>query len=105
MPGISLSADTIEKVLKPLEGKPIEESDVQTELQEVLPTDKQVNDEAAKALMVVLPEVKQAALENPKLDPDWLGKSLQISLNDQGEALALLAPQVRDLVQLDQQHR
>ena len=52
--------------------------------------------------MVVLPEVKQAALENPKLDPDWLGKSLEISLNDQGETMAILAPQVRDLVKLDQ---
>jgi hypothetical protein len=100
--GISLSAETIGKVLKPLEGKPIEESDVQDVLQEVLPKDKQVNDEAAQALMVVLPEVKQSALENPKLDQDWLGKSLEISLKDQGETMALLAPQVRDLIQLDQ---
>jgi hypothetical protein len=100
--GISLSAETIGKVLKPLEGKPIEESDVVDVLQEVLPKDKQVNDEAAQALMVVLPEVKQSALENPKLDQEWLGKSLEISLNDQGETMTLLAPQMRDLIQLDQ---
>ena len=100
--GISLSAETIGKVLKPLEGKPMEESDVQEVLQEVLPKDKQVNDEAAQALMVVLPDVKQAALENPKLDQDWLGKSLEISLKDQGETMALLAPQVHDLIRLDQ---
>jgi len=100
--GISLSAETIGKVLKPLEGRPIEESDVQDVLQEVLPKDKQVNDEAAQALMVVLPEVKQSALENPKLDQEWLGKSLEISLKDQGETMALLAPQMLDLIQLDQ---
>ena len=100
--GISLSAETIGKVLKPLEGKPVEESDVQDVLQEVLPKDKQVNDETAQALMVLLPEVKQAALENPKLDPEWLGKSLEISLKEQGESMALLAPQLHALIQLDQ---
>src|SRR5260370_39275684 len=70
---ISLSADTIGKILKPLEGRQIDESDVQTVLQDLLPTDRQVNDEAAKALVTIVPEVKEAAMMNPKIDAAWLG--------------------------------
>lgn len=104
--GISFSAETIGKLLKPFEGRKLEEADIQAVLQdtleEVLPKDRQVNEEAAKALVMVIPEVREAALTNPKLDSEWLGKSLEISLQDQGETMALLAPQVREFMQLDQ---
>src|SRR6266566_4966788 len=69
---ISLSADTIGKILKPLEGRQIDESDVQAVLADLLPKDKQVNDEAAKALVTVAPEVKEAVMANPKIDGAWL---------------------------------
>src|SRR5579859_7775994 len=42
---ISLSIETVEKILKPLQGKSIEESDVQEVLEELLPKDKKVNEE------------------------------------------------------------
>jgi hypothetical protein len=99
--GISLSADTIGKILKPLEGRQIDESDVQTVLQDLLPKDKQVNDEAAKALITVAPEVKEAAMANPKIDGAWLGTSLEASLEDQGWIMAKIAPQFHDFIQLD----
>lgn len=101
--GISFSADSIAKILKPLEGKQIEESDVQAVLEDVLTKDKQVNDEAAKALVTVAPEVKEAALANPKLDTEWLGQSLEISLQQQGQTMEKVASHVRDLIQLDKQ--
>ena len=99
--GISLSADTIGKILKPLEGRQIDESDVQVVLQDLLPKDKQVNDEAAKALVTVAPEVKEAAMANSKIDGAWLGASLEASLQDQGWLLAKIAPQFHDFIQLD----
>src|SRR2546421_804053 len=46
--GISLSAETVGKILKPLEGRQIDESDVQAVLQDLLPKDQQVNEEVAK---------------------------------------------------------
>src|SRR5258708_29982667 len=49
--GISLSADTIGKIVKPLEGRHIHESDVQYVRQDLLPLDKEANDEVAKALV------------------------------------------------------
>jgi type II secretory pathway component PulM len=98
---ISLSADTISKILKPLEGRQIDESDIQAVLQDLLPKDKQANDEAAKALVIVAPEVKEAAMTNPKIDGAWLGASLEDSLKDQGWVMARIAPQFRDFIQLD----
>lgn len=100
--GIDMSAETIDKVLKPLEGKSVDESDVEEVLQAVLPKDKQVNEEAARTLVVVLPEVRQAAMENPKVDVDWLTKSLETSLQKQGSTMAALAPQMSELVSMDQ---
>ena len=98
---ISLSADTIGKILKPLEGRQIDESDVQTVLQDLLPKDKQVNDEAAKALVTVAPEVKEAAIANPKIDGAWLAASLEANLKDQGWTMAKMAPQFHDFIRLD----
>jgi len=99
--GISFSADSIEKMLKPLEGRPIDESDVKAVLKDLLPKDEQVNDEAAQALVKVVPDVKDAALSNPKLDPDWLGQSLATNLEEQGGMMARIAPKVDELVHLD----
>lgn len=99
--GISFSAGSVEKILKPLEGRQIDENDVQSVLEDLLPKDKQVNDEAAKALVTAAPDIKEAALTNPKLDPEWLSKSLEISLKDQGWAMEKIAPQLRDLILLD----
>ncbi len=99
--GISFSADSIEKMLKPLEGKSIDESDVKAVLKDLLPKDEKVNDEAAQALVKVVPDVKEAALSNPKLNPDWLGQSLATSLEEQGGAMAQVAPKVNELVHLD----
>src|SRR6266702_4764686 len=98
---ISLSADTIGKILKQLEGRQIDESDVQTVLADLLPKDKQVNDESAKALVTVAPEVKEAAMANPKIDGAWLEASLEASLKDQGWMMAKIAPQFHDFIQLD----
>ncbi len=99
--GIPLSNDTIKKLLKPLEGKQIDENDLLDMLQEVLPTDKQVNEEAAKTLVTITPMVKEAALTNPKLDATWLGDSLEHNLRDQGETMAMIARKVNELIQLD----
>jgi hypothetical protein len=99
--GISFSADSIEKMLKPLEGRSIDESDVKAVLKDLLPKDEKVNDEAAQALVKVVPDVKEAALDNPKLDPDWLGQSLATSLKEQGGVMARIAPKVDELVHLD----
>jgi hypothetical protein len=99
--GISFSADSIEKMLKPLEGRSIDESDVKAVLKDLLPKDEKVNDEAAQALIKVVPDVKEAALDNPKLDPDWLGQSLATNLKEQGGVMAQIAPKVDELVHLD----
>ena len=101
--GISFSDDTIKKLLRPLEGQRLDESDMQDILQETLEKliaqDKQVNEEAAKALVVVTPTIKEAALTNPKLDVLWLGASLEANLNQQGEKMAQIASEVFTLVQ------
>lgn len=99
--GISFSADSVEKMLKPLEGRPIDESDVKAVLKDLLPKDEKVNNEAAQALVKVIPDVKEAALSNPKLDPDWLGQSLATNLKEQGGVMARIAPKVDELVHLD----
>jgi hypothetical protein len=99
--GISLSNDTTKKILKPLEGKQIDEEDLLDVLQEILPADKQVNEEVAKALVTITPMVKEAALTNTKLDANWLGKNLKDNLKDQGETMALIADKVYELIQLD----
>lgn len=103
--GISFSASTVEKLLKPLEGRKLEETDIQgvleDTLEKLLPNDRQVNEEAAKALVMVAPEVKEAASANPKLEPDWLAESLEINLKDQGWMMAKIAPQLSELVKLD----
>jgi hypothetical protein len=99
--GIAFSADSLEKMLKPLEGRQIDESDVKAVLKDLLPTDEQVNDEAAQALVKVVPEVKEAALSNPRLDPDWLGQSLATNLKEQGGTMAQVAPKVNELVHMD----
>ena len=99
--GISLSADTIDKVLKPLEGRQIDESDVQAVLQDLLPKDQQINDEAAKALVTIAPDIKEAATANPKIDGAWLGASLEANLKDQGWIMEKIAPQFHDFIQLD----
>ncbi len=99
--GISFSADSIEKMLKPLEGRQIDESDVKAVLTDLLPKDEKINDEAAQALVRVVPDVKEAALSNPKLDPDWLGQSLATNLQKQGGTMAQVAQKVDELVHLD----
>jgi hypothetical protein len=99
--GISLSAETIGKILKPLEGRQMDESDMQAVLQDLLPKDKQVNEEAAKALITVAPEVKEAATTNPKIDGAWLGASLEVSLKDQGWIMEKIAPQFHNFIQMD----
>lgn len=105
MLGISFSDDTIKKLMKPLEGQQLDENDVQDVLQEtlenLLPEDKQVNDEAAKALVTVAPEIKEAARANTRLDPAWLGESLESSMQQQGESMEKFASRMRDLIQLN----
>lgn len=99
--GISFSANSIEKMLKPLEGRLIDESDVKAVLKDLLPKDEKVNDEAAQALVKVVPDVKEAALSNPKLDPDWLGRSLATNLKEQGGVMARIAPKMDELVHMN----
>lgn len=103
--GIVLSDDTIKKLVKPLEGQTLDEDDaqdiLQTTLEQLLPQDQQVNDEAAKALVAVAPIVKQAALTNPKLDAMWLGENLETNLTQQGETMAKIASKLRHLVQME----
>lgn len=103
--GISFSDDTIKKLAKPLEGQQLDESDLQDILQETLekliPEDKQVNEETAKALIAVAPTIKEAALTNPKLDVLWLGASLETNLEQQGKVMARISSDMRDLVQKD----
>src|SRR6266571_1801739 len=74
---IEMSTDTIEKLLKPIEGKQLDEDDMQEaltdSLKDLLPTDTKVNEEAGKMLVTVAPDLKEAALSNPRLDAEWLG--------------------------------
>jgi hypothetical protein len=98
---VSLSIETIEKILKPLEGKSIEESDIQEVLDELLPKDKQVNEETAKVLVTVVPTIKETVLSNSKLDVAWLAESLEANLKQQGAMMEKIAPDIRILLQKD----
>jgi hypothetical protein len=99
---IDMSTETIGKLLKPIEGKKLDEDEMQTvitdTLKNLLPKDKQMNEEAAKALVTVAPEIKKAALNNPKLDTEWLGTSLETNLKEQGEMMAKIAPDIHTLI-------
>jgi len=99
---IEMSTDTIEKLLKPIEGKKLEDDDIQSiltdTLQDLLPKDKKVNEEAAKALVTIAPDIKEAALSNPKLDAEWLGTSLETNLKEQGEMMEKIAPDIHTLI-------
>ena len=99
---IEMSTDTIEKLLKPIEGKQLDDDDLQSvltdTLQDLLPKDRQVNEEAAKALVVVAPDIKEAALSNPKLNAEWLSTSLETNLKEQGETMARIAPDISTLM-------
>jgi hypothetical protein len=103
--GISFSDDTIRKLAKPLEGLQLDDSDLQDILQETLekliPEDKKVNEETAKMLIATAPTIKEAALTNPKLDVPWLSASLEANLKQQGEMMARISSDVRNLVQKD----
>ncbi len=72
-----MSTDTIEKLLKPIEGKQLEEDEMQEALTDtltgLLPTDTKVNEGATKTLLLVAPDLKEGALSNPRLDAEWLG--------------------------------
>jgi hypothetical protein len=104
---INMSTETIEKLLKPIEGKKLDDDDLQEALadalKDLLPNDKQVNEEAAKALTVIAPDLKEAALSNPKLDAEWLGASLETNLKEQGEMMEKIAPDIHALILKDGQ--
>ncbi len=104
---IEMSTETIGKLLKPIEGKKLAEDEVQEALtdalKDLLPADKQVNEEAAKALVTITPNIKEAALSNPKLDAQWLGDSLEKNLKEQGEMMAKIAPDIHTLILKDPQ--
>ncbi len=104
---IDMSTDTIEKLLKPIEGKKLEEDDLQEALtdtlKDLLPKDKKVNEETAKALTTVAPSIKDAALSNSKLDAEWLGSSLETNLKEQGEMMERIAPDIHTLILKDGQ--
>jgi hypothetical protein len=104
---IEMSTDTIEKLLKPIEGKQLDEDDMQEaltdSLKDLLPTDTKVNEEAAKTLLLVAPDLKEAALSNPRLDAEWLGASLEINLKEQGDMMEKIAPDMHRLILKDGQ--
>jgi hypothetical protein len=104
---IEMSTDTIEKLLKPIEGKPLDEDDMQEALtdtlKDLLPTDTKVNEEAAKTLLLVAPDIKEAALSNPRLDAEWLGASLETNLKEQGDMMEKIAPDMHRLILKDGQ--
>lgn len=104
---IDMSADTIEKLLKPIEGKKLEDDDLQEilsdTLEDLLPQDKKVNEETARALVTLASTIKEEALNNPKLDADWLGASLEESLKMQGEMMEKIASAIHTLILKDPQ--
>jgi hypothetical protein len=104
---IEMSTDTIEKLLKPIEGKHLDEDEIQEALTDtltdLLPTDTKVNEEAAKTLLLVVPDLKEAALSNPRLDAEWLGASLETNLKEQGDMMAKIAPDMHRLILKDGQ--
>ncbi len=101
---IEISTDTIEKLLKPIEGKHLDEDEMQEALKDtltnLLPTDTKVNEEAAKTLLLVSPDIKEAALNNPRLDTQWLGTSLETNLKEQGNMMEKIASSMRRLISL-----
>ncbi len=102
--GIDLSPETTEKLLKPLEGKQLEGSDVQAILEDtlktLLPEDKQVNEEATRVVIVMVSEIKQAAVASSNTDLEWLRTRLETSLKEQGGKMAEMASQLSALVVL-----
>jgi hypothetical protein len=104
---IEMSTDTIEKLLEPIEGKQLDENDMQESLtdtlKDLLPNDTKVNEEAGKMLVTVAPSLKEAALSNPKLDAEWLGTSLETNLKEQGETMEKIAPDMHSLILKDDQ--
>ena len=102
---IDMSTDSIEKLLKPIEGKKLTDDDLQEvltdTLKDLLPQDKKLNEEAAKALTTIAPDIKEAALSNPKLDAEWLGTSLEENLIEQREMMARIAPDIHTLILKD----
>lgn len=104
---IEMSTDTIEKLIKPIEGKQLDENDMQealtNTLTDLLPTDTKVNEEAGKMLVTVAPSLKEAALSNPKLDAEWLGTSLEMNMKEQGEMMEKMAPDMHSLILKDGQ--
>lgn len=74
---IELSTDIIEKLLKPIEGKQLEEDEMQDALTDtltgVLPTDTKVNEEATTTPLLVAPDLKEGAHSNPRLDAEGWG--------------------------------
>lgn len=99
--GVSLSITTIDKLLNSLKGKGTEEIDLLDAFQEALPQDKQINGEAAKALVTIAPDIKEAALQNQRLDPKWLAESIATNLKAQGGSMATIAPKAEELFQLN----
>ncbi len=103
--GIDLSPETTEKLLKPFEGKQLEGSDVQAILEDtlknLLPEDKQVNEEAIRVVIVMMSEIKQAAVASSNTDLEWLRTSLETSLKEQGGKMAEMASKLSALVELN----
>jgi hypothetical protein len=104
---IEMSTDTIEKLLKPVEGKQLNDDDLQEALTDtlidLLPTDTKVNEEAGKLLVTVAPSLKEAALSNPRLGAEWLGASLETNLKEQGDMMEKIAPGMHRLMLKDGQ--
>jgi len=61
-------------------------------LKDLLPTDTRVNEEAAKTLLLVEPDIKEAALSNPRLDAEWLRVSLETSKKERDDVKEKIAP-------------
>jgi hypothetical protein len=104
---IEASTDTIEKLLKAIKGKPLDEDDMQEaltdSLKDLLPTDTKVNEEVVKTLLLVELDIKEAALSNPRLDAEWLGASLETSLKEQRDMVEKIAPDMHRLILKDGQ--
>lgn len=60
-------------------------------LKYLLLADTMVNEKAAKTLLIVAPEIKEAALTNPRLDADWPGASLETNMKEQSDMMEKIA--------------
>jgi hypothetical protein len=69
----------------------------------LLPTDTKVNEEATKALLLVAPDLKEGALNNPRLDAEWLWTSLETQLKEQRDMMGKIALEVHRLILKDGQ--